>query len=48
MLGSVCLQYLYRCHWLVDRFLNVDLNEKGVDLQKFLKEELLPSAGDPQ
>uniref|UniRef100_A0A8C5BFJ8 DNA mismatch repair proteins mutS family domain-containing protein n=1 Tax=Gadus morhua TaxID=8049 RepID=A0A8C5BFJ8_GADMO len=44
----VPLQYLHRCHWLVDKFLSVDLNDKDVDLQKFLKEELLPSAGDPQ
>ncbi|KAJ3598138.1 hypothetical protein NHX12_001652 [Muraenolepis orangiensis] len=35
-----------RCNWLVEKFLSVDLNDKDVDLQKFLKEELLPSAGD--
>uniref|UniRef100_A0A8C5FG24 DNA mismatch repair proteins mutS family domain-containing protein n=1 Tax=Gadus morhua TaxID=8049 RepID=A0A8C5FG24_GADMO len=41
-------EHTNRCHWLVDKFLSVDLNDKDVDLQKFLKEELLPSAGDPQ
>ncbi|CAL8290801.1 unnamed protein product [Merluccius merluccius] len=35
-----------RCNWLVEKFLSVDLNNKDVNLQNFLKEELLPSAGD--
>lgn len=35
-----------RCRSVVERFLNLDLEDKDLDLQHFMKEELLPSAGE--
>ncbi|XP_023256551.1 mutS protein homolog 5 [Seriola lalandi dorsalis] len=35
-----------RCRSMVEKFLNLDLEDKDLDLQRFMKEELLPSAGD--
>ncbi|CAJ1062215.1 LOW QUALITY PROTEIN: mutS protein homolog 5 [Xyrichtys novacula] len=35
-----------RCKSLVEKFLNLDLEDKDLDLQHFMKEELLPSAGE--
>ncbi|KAM9852103.1 mutS protein homolog 5 [Aulostomus maculatus] len=34
-----------RCRSVVERFLSLDLEDKDLDLQRFMKEELLPSAG---
>ncbi|XP_005738659.1 mutS protein homolog 5 isoform X2 [Pundamilia nyererei] len=35
-----------RCQFVVDKFLSLNLEDKDLDVQRFLKEELLPSAGD--
>ncbi|TNN02578.1 hypothetical protein fugu_010065 [Takifugu bimaculatus] len=35
-----------RCRFVVEKFLRLDLDDKDLDLQRFLKEELLPSAGE--
>ncbi|XP_030604943.1 mutS protein homolog 5 [Archocentrus centrarchus] len=35
-----------RCWSVVEKFLSLELEDKDLDLQRFLKEELLPSAGD--
>lgn len=35
-----------RCRSVVDKFLSLDLEDKDLDLQHFMKEELLPSAGE--
>ncbi|XP_034466474.1 mutS protein homolog 5 isoform X3 [Hippoglossus hippoglossus] len=35
-----------RCRSVVERFLNLNLEDKELDLQSFMKEELLPSAGE--
>uniref|UniRef100_A0A3Q1H0M2 MutS protein homolog 5 n=1 Tax=Anabas testudineus TaxID=64144 RepID=A0A3Q1H0M2_ANATE len=35
-----------RCRSVVEKFLNLDLEDKDLDLQRFMKEELLPSAGE--
>ncbi|XP_034030734.1 mutS protein homolog 5 [Thalassophryne amazonica] len=35
-----------RCRCVVEKFLNLDLENKDVDLQHFMKEQLLPSAGE--
>ncbi|XP_018541696.1 mutS protein homolog 5 [Lates calcarifer] len=35
-----------RCRCVVEKFLNLDLEDKDLDLQCFMKEELLPSAGE--
>ncbi|XP_029927976.1 mutS protein homolog 5 [Myripristis murdjan] len=35
-----------RCKRVVEKFLSLDLEDKNVDLQRFLKEELLPSGGE--
>ncbi|KAM3873689.1 mutS protein homolog 5 [Diretmus argenteus] len=35
-----------RCKCAVEKFLSLDLDDKDVDLQHFMKEELLPSAGE--
>ncbi|XP_029694054.1 mutS protein homolog 5 isoform X2 [Takifugu rubripes] len=35
-----------RCRFVVEKFLSLDLDDKDLDLQRFLKEELLPSAGE--
>ncbi|KAM7420771.1 hypothetical protein PAMA_015134 [Pampus argenteus] len=35
-----------RCRSVVEEFLNLDLEDKDLDLQQFMKEELLPSAGE--
>uniref|UniRef100_A0A667XGR5 MutS homolog 5 n=1 Tax=Myripristis murdjan TaxID=586833 RepID=A0A667XGR5_9TELE len=37
---------LDRCKRVVEKFLSLDLEDKNVDLQRFLKEELLPSGGE--
>lgn len=34
-----------RCRSVVEKFLSIDLEDQELDLQHFLKEELLPSAG---
>lgn len=34
-----------RCACVVEKFLSLDLDDKSVDLQAFLKDELLPSGG---
>ncbi|CAI5662383.1 unnamed protein product [Oreochromis niloticus] len=35
-----------RCQFVVEKFLSLNLEDKDLDVQRFLKEELLPSAGD--
>uniref|UniRef100_UPI0037E7B62E mutS protein homolog 5 n=1 Tax=Semicossyphus pulcher TaxID=241346 RepID=UPI0037E7B62E len=35
-----------RCRSVVEKFLGLDLEDKDLDLQHFMKEELLPSAGE--
>ncbi|XP_026173036.1 mutS protein homolog 5 [Mastacembelus armatus] len=35
-----------RCRSVVEKFLSLDLEDKDLDLQHFMKEELLPSAGE--
>ncbi|XP_008321312.1 mutS protein homolog 5 [Cynoglossus semilaevis] len=35
-----------RCRSVVEKFLNLDLEDKAVDLHHFMKKELLPSGGD--
>ncbi|XP_054903936.1 mutS protein homolog 5 isoform X3 [Poeciliopsis prolifica] len=35
-----------RCQSVVQKFLSLDLEDKDVDLQSFMKDELLPSAGE--
>lgn len=35
-----------RCRSVVDKFLSLDLGDKDLDLQHFMKAELLPSAGE--
>ncbi|XP_071325249.1 mutS protein homolog 5 isoform X3 [Trachinotus anak] len=35
-----------RCKSVVEKFLNLDLEDKDLDLHRFMKEELLPSAGE--
>lgn len=35
-----------RCKTLVEKFLSLNLEDKDLDLQHFMKEELLPSAGE--
>ena len=35
-----------RCRSVVEKFLSLDLEDKDLDLQRFMKEELLPSAGE--
>ncbi|XP_024122618.1 mutS protein homolog 5 [Oryzias melastigma] len=37
-----------RCTAMVEKFLSLDLDNKDLDLQRFMKDELLPSAGEPQ
>nr|XP_046254342.1 mutS protein homolog 5 isoform X2 [Scatophagus argus] len=37
-----------RCRSVVEKFLSLDLEDTDLDLQHFLKEELLPSAGELQ
>ncbi|KAF6739794.1 MutS-like protein 5 [Oryzias melastigma] len=37
-----------RCTTMVEKFLSLDLDNKDLDLQRFMKDELLPSAGEPQ
>uniref|UniRef100_A0A8C7XHR4 MutS homolog 5 n=1 Tax=Oryzias sinensis TaxID=183150 RepID=A0A8C7XHR4_9TELE len=37
-----------RCRIMVEKFLSLDLDNKDLDLQSFMKEEILPSAGEPQ
>lgn len=34
-----------RCRFVVEKFLSLDLDDTGLDLQRFMKEELLPSGG---
>ncbi|XP_021164522.2 mutS protein homolog 5 [Fundulus heteroclitus] len=36
-----------RCQSVVEKFLSLDLEDKDVDLHGFMKDEVLPSAGDP-
>ncbi|KAK2910253.1 mutS protein homolog 5 [Channa argus] len=35
-----------RCRSVVEKFLSLDLEDNDLDLQRFMKEELLPSAGE--
>ncbi|XP_061572797.1 mutS protein homolog 5 [Cololabis saira] len=35
-----------RCTSVVEKFLSLDLEDKDLDLQRFMKDELLPSAGE--
>lgn len=35
-----------RYRFVVEKFLSLDLDDKDLDLQRFMKEELLPSAGE--
>ncbi|XP_047455391.1 mutS protein homolog 5 isoform X1 [Mugil cephalus] len=35
-----------RCRFFVEKFLSLDLEDKDVDLQSFMKDELTPSAGE--
>ncbi|XP_062279081.1 mutS protein homolog 5 [Scomber scombrus] len=35
-----------RCRSLVEKFLSLDLEDKDLDLQRFMKEDLLPSSGE--
>lgn len=35
-----------RCRSVVEKFMNLNLGDKDVDLQRFMKEEFLPSAGE--
>uniref|UniRef100_A0A3Q1BFM4 DNA mismatch repair proteins mutS family domain-containing protein n=1 Tax=Amphiprion ocellaris TaxID=80972 RepID=A0A3Q1BFM4_AMPOC len=35
-----------RCRSVVEKFLSLDLDDKDLDLQAFMKDELLPSAGE--
>ncbi|XP_041844810.1 mutS protein homolog 5 [Melanotaenia boesemani] len=35
-----------RCKTVVEKFLSLDLEDKDLDLQSFMKDELLPSAGE--
>lgn len=35
-----------RCKTVVEKFLSLNLEDKDLDLQHFMKEELLPSAGE--
>lgn len=35
-----------RCKLVVEKFLSLNLEDKDLDLQHFMKEELLPSAGE--
>lgn len=35
-----------RCRSVVEKFLSLDLEDKDLDLQSFMKDELLPSAGE--
>ncbi|XP_063340914.1 mutS protein homolog 5 [Pelmatolapia mariae] len=35
-----------RCQFVVEKFLSLNLEDKDLDVQRFLKEELLPSAGN--
>ncbi|XP_078788761.1 mutS protein homolog 5 isoform X3 [Oryzias latipes] len=37
-----------RCKIMVEKFLSLDLDNKDLDLKSFMKEEILPSAGEPQ
>lgn len=41
-----CMCVTDRCRSLVEAFLSLDLEDKDLDLQHFMKEELLPSAGE--
>uniref|UniRef100_A0A669BQA0 MutS homolog 5 n=1 Tax=Oreochromis niloticus TaxID=8128 RepID=A0A669BQA0_ORENI len=48
-LKAVCEMFLFvgnRCQFVVEKFLSLNLEDKDLDVQRFLKEELLPSAGD--
>uniref|UniRef100_A0A674PQT7 MutS protein homolog 5 n=1 Tax=Takifugu rubripes TaxID=31033 RepID=A0A674PQT7_TAKRU len=38
--------HIDECRFVVEKFLSLDLDDKDLDLQRFLKEELLPSAGE--
>uniref|UniRef100_A0A3B3TXS7 MutS protein homolog 5 n=1 Tax=Poecilia latipinna TaxID=48699 RepID=A0A3B3TXS7_9TELE len=40
------LHVVNRCQSVVQKFLSLDLEDKDVDLQSFMKDELLPSAGE--
>lgn len=42
----VCVSVTGRYRSVVEKFLNLDLEDKDLDLQRFMKEELLPSAGE--
>lgn len=40
-------QQTNRCRSVVEKFLSLDLEDKDSDLHSFMKDELLPSSGDP-
>lgn len=40
------LAVIDRCKTVVETFLRLNLEDKHLDLQHFMKEELLPSAGE--
>lgn len=42
----MCMCVTGRYMSVVEKFLNLDLEDKDLDLQRFMKEELLPSAGE--
>lgn len=44
VLNIVCVTD--RCRSVVEKFLSLDLEDKDLDLQHFMKEDLLPSAGE--
>lgn len=35
-----------RCRFVVEKFLSLHLDDADVDLQRFMKEEVLPSGGE--
>ncbi|XP_030014274.1 mutS protein homolog 5 [Sphaeramia orbicularis] len=41
-----CDEQANRCRSVVEQFLNLDLEDKDLDLKHFMREELLPSAGE--
>lgn len=45
----VCIVFVVfenRCEKLVEKFLNLDLDDSSTDLQSFIKDELLSTIGD--
>ncbi|XP_072317396.1 mutS protein homolog 5 [Eucyclogobius newberryi] len=44
--GASCDEKANRCKNIVEMFLKLDLDDKSIDVQSFLKEEILSSAGE--